>query len=54
MTPAPDSTREELVDWLQAMDRNGCWTDEDASAEGFDPLTLAEAWAAVTEMINQD
>jgi hypothetical protein len=39
-----DSARENLLAWLQWCDPNGCYTDELAAAEDFDPITLAEAW----------
>ena len=44
------TTREDLIGWLCACDRNGVWTDEDMVAEGCDPMTLDEAWAQVERM----
>ncbi len=35
--------RDQLISWLCQNDRNGCYTDEDAAAEGWPPLTRAEA-----------
>jgi hypothetical protein len=37
------STREEIIEWLCANDRNGVYKDEDCKAEGFDPMTRDEA-----------
>jgi hypothetical protein len=34
------ATRETMIEWLCANDPNGCYTDEDAEAECFEPLTL--------------
>ncbi len=46
-----DSDRETILAWLQWCDPNGCFTDELGESEGFDPLTLSEAWEAVSAMI---
>lgn len=36
-------TREELIDWLRWNDHNGSFTDEDAEAEGWAPLSVKGA-----------
>lgn len=48
------STRETVCAWLQRNDRNGSHTDERARAEGIDPLTETEAWAALAAVLNGD
>ena len=35
---AKDATREEIIDWLCANDRNGCYRDEDCDAELIHPM----------------
>ena len=47
-----ESPREELLQWLQACDPNGCWLDEDCEAEGWPPATLAEAWESVAAALS--
>jgi hypothetical protein len=39
-------SREGLLQSLQYLDPNGCWTDELATAEGLDPCSLEEAQEA--------
>ena len=48
-----DSTRETLIAWLCTVDRNGCWTDRDMVSEGWDPMTIDEAWEQV-DMMTED
>ena len=38
-----NGTRNDVINWLCWNDRNGCYRDDDAIAEGYDPLTLEEA-----------
>jgi len=45
-------TRDEAIAWLCWNDPNGCYTDADAAAEGFDPLTADDARALVRDQIN--
>ena len=52
-TLSAGSTRETLIAWLCTVDRNGCWTDRDMVAEGWDPMTLDEAWEQV-DMMTED
>ena len=49
----PTSTREELIDWLCNVDRNGVWTDEDCRAEFGDDWVMSEAdaWHHVAEVL---
>jgi len=47
------STREDLIYWLGCVDRNGVWTDEDMVSEGWDPMTLDEAWEQVELMLDK-
>ena len=47
-----DSTeqqRQDAIAALQANDRNGIYTDADAEAEGYAPLTLEQARALMNE-----
>lgn len=46
-----ESSREVVLDWLQWNDANGCFTDERAAVEDFDPMTLDEAWSLVFEAL---
>ena len=41
------STREDLIDWLEVWDPNGCYSDEDSLAEFDCILTLTEAWEII-------
>ena len=36
-------TREQIIEWLIWNDSDGCFSDEDALAEGLAPLTYEEA-----------
>ena len=38
-----NGTRNDVINWLCWNDRNGCYRDDDAIAEGYDPLTLEQA-----------
>jgi hypothetical protein len=38
------SSRQHLINWLCANDRNGSYSDADARAEGLKPLSLHGAW----------
>lgn len=46
--------RDNIVDWLQSCDRNGCYSDYMRSTEGFPPLTYEQARAAMIRAINDD
>ena len=48
------STREEVIAWLCGNDRNGCYSDEDMVAEGWEPMTLTEAWQQVALTFEDD
>jgi len=37
-----------LIAWLEANDRNGCYSDDDCIAEGFPIMTIAEAMESIT------
>ena len=37
-----------LISWLETNDRNGCYSDDDCIAEGFAPMTIAEAMESIT------
>ena len=41
------SGREVLLAWLQWNDPNGCYMDDLAAAEGFAPMSIADAWTHV-------
>jgi hypothetical protein len=47
------STRETLIQWLCWCDGNGTFTDEDSRAEGHEPLTLAECWGILADMMGR-
>jgi hypothetical protein len=38
-----NGTREDLIRWLAWNDPDGAYSDRDARAEGWDPLTLEQA-----------
>jgi hypothetical protein len=46
-----DSSRSDLLGWLQWEDSNGCWSDKASAAEGHPPLTLDEAWQVVGDNV---
>lgn len=46
-----DSNRDTLTVWLQTNDPNGCYTDDLAEGDGFDPLTLDGAWTALSDIV---
>lgn len=41
--------RDDLIAFCERNDPNGCWTDEDREAEGFDPCTRDELVEIVLE-----
>lgn len=41
------SSRLDLIGWLAWNDPNGVYRDEDCFAEGWEPMTLDEAWRQV-------
>ena len=45
------STVDEIADWLQWCDPNGCHTRALVAGEDFDFYTLEEAWEALAEML---
>jgi hypothetical protein len=47
-----NGTREQLIAWLVWNDRNGIYTDRDSEAEGYPPLTLETARAAMRRVLN--
>jgi hypothetical protein len=47
---AAEARRIALTCTLQAIDRNGCWLDHLAIAEGLEPCTLAAAEAALAQL----
>lgn len=48
---SPDSPLPTLIAWLQANDRNGCYTPEESAAEGCNPLTITEAWSLIADSV---
>jgi len=48
--PTPP-TREGLLAWLAWNDRNGCYADHEADAEGLPRLTYGEARGLVEEVL---
>jgi hypothetical protein len=47
---ADEARRIAITCTLQAIDRNGCWLDDLAIADGAEPCTLAAAEAALAQM----
>ena len=47
------SDRETLIGWLCCVDGNGVWTDDDMKAEGWDPMSLQDAWEQVDVVLDQ-
>ena len=47
------SDRETLIGWLCCVDGNGVWTDDDMRAEGWDPMSLQDAWDQIAAMTDQ-
>ena len=48
-TEQAESIRQLLIWLLAANDRNGSYTDDDARAEGWQPLTLNQCMQLATE-----
>lgn len=46
-------SRETILQFLQEMDPNGCWTDDASYAEGLEPLTYDEALIELEDMIKE-
>jgi hypothetical protein len=46
-------TREELIEWLCWNDRNGCYRDDEATAEFGEILPYEEAYWIAKRQINQ-
>jgi hypothetical protein len=44
-----ESVRQLLIGLLAANDRNGSYTDDDARAEGWQPLTLSQCMQLATD-----
>ena len=42
-----DSSRDDLIAWLCANDRNGCYSDEDCKIEGLSRTSVVGAWALI-------
>jgi hypothetical protein len=36
-------TREQIIEWLQWNDHNGCYSDAESAHEGLSPLTREQA-----------
>jgi hypothetical protein len=47
-----EGTREQIIEWLQWNDPNGCYSDHDAEAECGGPLTLEQAKKIMREQIS--
>jgi len=47
------SDRETLIGWLCCVDGNGVWTDDDMRAEGWDPMSIQDAWDQVDVVLDQ-
>jgi hypothetical protein len=44
-------TRDDIIEWLLWNDGNGVYTDPDSEAEGYSPLTLQTARAAMKRVL---
>lgn len=49
-----NGTREDLIQWLLWNDRNGVWSDEDSTAEGWQPISLEQARACMWNALGDD
>jgi len=47
------SDRETLIGWLCCVDGNGVWTDKDMRAEGWDPMSIQDAWDQIDVVLDQ-
>lgn len=47
------SDREDLIGWMVCNDGNGCFTDEDSIAEGWDPMTIEDAWSLLQTILEE-
>jgi len=47
-------SREELIDWLRWNDHNGSFTDKDAEAEGWAPLSVEEAVDIIMKHVEEN
>lgn len=47
-----EGRREELLAWLCWNDPNGCYTDADSIAEGYEPLSLESEKAIMREQVD--
>lgn len=47
-------SRTELIEWLAWNDRNGIFLDDDAIAEGYEPLTEVEARMCVYAVVMRE
>ena len=48
------ASREFCIQWLASNDRNGCYTDDDMEAEGWEPMTLNNARALLIATVLED
>ena len=46
--------REAVLDAMQSIDGNGCYTDAETAAEGWSPLTLEEARGTLRDWIDDE
>lgn len=46
--------REDLIDWLRWADPNGSFTDEDAEAEGWEPLDVKGAVDIIMKHVEEN
>lgn len=46
--------RLQLIDWLQWVDPNGTWSDEDTLASGMDPMSLEDAVDHVMAFVEEN
>lgn len=48
------ASRDFCIDWLAGNDPNGIYTDDDMRAEGWEPMTLAEARSLLIATLLED
>jgi hypothetical protein len=46
-------SRDQIIAWLVKFDKDGCYTDSQRLAEGFEPFTKATALAKALNQLNE-
>jgi len=45
--------RDQIIAWLVKFDKDGCYTDSQRLAEGFEPFTKATALTKALDQLNE-